>query len=250
MKLIVFKVKKTERKEEVILENLIGYRQRTRGFMMDSLPFAGGFETNPELREKVDDQGHLRPFRGDTVVFQADDILKRRAEDLQKILYENCGDMLAEPLKPDNFHMTLHDLSSNGTGDAFEQKMEQNRQEAAKILNLVRMESSESIHVNTVGVFNMVSTSVVLGLEPADESACTRLMELYERLQMVVPLNYPLTLHITLGYYRPGCYTSEQRQRLGGTFVRLNREMGQKFCLREKNLRYERFEDMNHYISL
>lgn len=42
---------KTERKEEVILENLIGYRQRTRGFMMDSLPLAGGFETNPELRE-------------------------------------------------------------------------------------------------------------------------------------------------------------------------------------------------------
>lgn len=232
------------------MENLTGYRQRTRGFMMDSLPLAGGFDTNPELWKKVDDQGHLRPFRGDTVVFQIDDILKRRAQDLQKVLYKNCGDMMAEPLKPETFHMTLHDLSSDGTGDEFERKMEQNRKETAKILNLVRMESSESLHVNTVGIFNMVSTSVVLGLEPADEFSCTRLMELYERLQMVVPLDYPLTLHITLGYYRPGSYASEQRQRLRGTLAKLNREMGQEFCLKEKNLLYQRFEDMNHYFAL
>lgn len=232
------------------MENLAGYRQRTRGFMLDSLPLAGGFETNPELWKKVDEQGHLRPFRGDTVVFQTDDILKRRAQELQKVLYRNCGDMMADPLKPETFHMTLHDLSNDGNGDEFERKMEQNRQDTARILRLVKMEASENIHINTVGVFNMVSTSVVLGLEQADEFSCTRLMELYERLQTVVSLDYPLTLHITLGYYRPGVYSSEQRRRLQGTFARLNREMGQEFYLKESRIMYQRFEHMNHYETL
>ena len=88
------------------MENLAIYRQRTRGFMFDSLPLAGPFETNPDLWKKVNEEGFLAPFAGDTVIFQIDDSVRSRVKDLQTILYRNCADMLAEPLDPAVFHVT------------------------------------------------------------------------------------------------------------------------------------------------
>lgn len=232
------------------MENLAIYRQRTRGFMFDSLPLAGPFETNPELWKKVNEEGLLAPFAGDTVIFQIDDSVRSRVKDLQTILYRNCADMLAEPLDPAAFHVTLHDLSSGPAGYELEQKMAKNYKSAGRILRLIQMEATFPLHMRMVSVFNMVSTSVVLGLEPVDDLTCTRLMELYERLQTVAALDYPLTLHITLGYYRPGKYSAKDRWRLMETFAQMNREMGQEFYLSENQLFYQRFEDMNHYYHM
>lgn len=243
--------KKNEiRKEEMVLENLAIYRQRTRGFMFDSLPLAGPFETNPGLWKKVNEKGLFVPFSGDTVVFQLDDAVRSRVKDLQSILYEHCGNMLAEPLDPETFHVTLHDLSNGTAGYELEQQMAKNRESAGRILRLIQMEATLPLRMRMVSVFNMVSMSVVLGLEPVDDLTCTRLMELYERLQTVAALDYPLTLHITLGYYRPGRYSAEERWKLMDTFAQLNREMDQEFYLNENRLLYQRFEDMNHYYHI
>ena len=229
------------------MENLEQYRRRTGGFMRDSLPHDGMFETNPNLTRKVEGGGRFRPFYGDTVIFDVEDEVKDRIERRKSQLYRACGDMLAEPLDEDTFHATLHDLSSGGDSAALAAQMEQNYWKAQQILDAIRPEDMPPVRVKAVSVFNMVNTSVVLGLEPADETSCRRLMELYERFQDVVRLVYPLTLHITIAYFRPGIYSDGQRQNLAGMFSGLNRDLDLGFCLEYERLRYQRFQDMNHY---
>ena len=57
--------------------------------------------------------------------------------------------------------------------------------------------------------FQMVRTSIVLGLEPADSGTAEKLDALYERFQDVRRLGYALTPHITLAYFVPGDYAGE-----------------------------------------
>lgn len=49
----------------------------------------------------------------------------------------------------------------------------------------------------TTWVFNMVNTSSVLGLKPADEESLRRLDEIYTTQEDVVRLGYALTPHVT-----------------------------------------------------
>ena len=218
--------------------------------MRDSLPHDGMFETNPNLARKAGEDGRFRPFYGDTVIYGVEDEVKKKIEQIKGHLYTDCGDMLAEPLDEDTFHVTLHDLSSGGESAALAVQMERNRRKAQQILDAVRREAMPSARVRAVSVFNMVNTSVVLGLEPADETSCRRLMELYERFQDAVRLDYPLTLHITVAYFRPGSYSDGQRQKLAGMFSELSRELDMEFCLEDERLRYQRFQDMNHYGNI
>lgn len=228
------------------MEHLEQYRQRTGDFMMHSLSYTGTLETNPNLRKKVNEQGNFCPFFGDTIVFQLDESVINLVSHMQKKVYQNCGYMLAAPIDTSTFHVTLHDLSNGNVLQDLSHKMEQNRQQAHEILQK-RDTQSQPIRVRTVGVFSMVNTSVVLGLEPADDASCLRLMKWYERFQTVVPLNYPLTLHITLGYYKPGVYSNEQREHLAQVFSEINQTCGHVFTLDENKLVYQRFDDMNRY---
>ena len=94
------------------VETLLQFRTRTQGFSRDSLPVDGKFVTSEGLRDKVDEQGEMLPFEGNTTVFLLDSDAGDRIRHIQKRLYEECGDMLAVPLIPESFHMTLHDLVS------------------------------------------------------------------------------------------------------------------------------------------
>lgn len=231
---------------EINMENLEQYRLRTKGFMMDSIPHTGTFETSLILWQKVDKQGNFCPFAGDTIIFQLDDTIKNLVLQMQEALYQRCSNMLAVPIKPSAFHVTLHDLSNGKPSQTLSQKIEQNSQKVNQILEKIK-EETRSIKVRTISIFNMVNTSVVLGLEPEDEDSCTQLMELHECFQMVVPLNYPLTLHITLGYYKPGTYSNEQREQLVEVFSAIRKNCKQVLELDRKELIYQRFDDMNQY---
>ncbi len=231
------------------MENLQQYQWRTRGFMMDSLPHEGDFVTNPNLEKKVDSEGHFLPFIGDTTIFYLDDATRNMVEKMQTLLYENCSDMLAEVIKADTFHATLHDLSNGIPSDELWQQMEKNKQEVKKLMEEIEQENRSPIKVRTVSVFSMVNTAVVLGLEPVDDDACFRLMELHQRFQSIVELNYPLTLHITLGYYKPGTYSSWQREKLMNVFSECMKYSGYEFCLDEKKFFYQWFNDMSGYYS-
>ncbi len=255
MKEEFYQVEETLNKWESInrkysLETLTEYRRRTGKFMRDSLPGEGTFKTHSELTLKVDGRGNFCSFSGDTIVFCIDDRVKAIAAGMQEILYKNCGFMLSERLKHNTFHVTLHDLNNEDTCGNFELIMEQSKKAANNILAEIEREKAEPAGVRTVSIFNMANKSIVLGLEPADRYSCMRLMELYERFQSVVRLNYPLTLHLTLAYYKPGEYSPEHRNTLKKTFAELTRTCGWEFRLESKSLIYQRFADMNQYYTV
>lgn len=167
-------------------------------------------ETAAALAQKVGPDGALLPFPGNTVVFLLDDETKQAITPIQDALYAQCGDLLAEKLTPDTFHMTLHDLAN---GELLPQR-ERMADHAKAILAEIRASDFAPIPMNATWSFNMVNTSIVLGLEPATKDARNRLDALYACFQQVRPLPYALTPHITLAYFRPGRYDSPQTQRL------------------------------------
>lgn len=214
-------------------------------YICNSMPLWGGFTTNPNLCRKVDAEGNLLPFMGNTAVFLLDDDTKESLRRLQEELYRAAPEMLAKPLQMDTFHMTLHDLA-NGTPEqpGLEEAMGAAREKAAQILPRWRKEAPLRMH--TTWLFNMVNTSIVLGLAPTDEDSRNRLDEMYMALEAVVPLGYALTPHITMGYFRPGNYSPEQVRRLSGAL----RSVDLQITLDMKRLVLQEFRDMNHYETI
>lgn len=231
------------------LETLLQFRARTQGFSRDSLPVDGDFATSEGLRDKVGGQGEMIPFEGNTTVFLLNPDARDRIWRIQKRLYEECGDMLAVPLIPESFHMTLHDLKSGKTGTIPAEEILTSGKDAQEILGAIRSKEIKSIAMRMTWVFNMVNTSVVVGFEPAGEEECRRLMGMYEELQKAVCLPYPLTPHVTAAYYKPGNYDRKTVEKLSETFRILSRDRFE-LELHMENLVYQEFSDMNHYRIL
>ena len=225
-------------------EDLEAFRRRT-SFVWDSLPKEGGFVTHSRLTEKVGPAGRLRPFYGDTVIFDLADGDKAWLTGIQRALYEACGTLLAEPLDPAGFHITLHDLHSGTDAGAVAAAMARSEEGVRSLL--ASLPGDWAAAVGPTAVFSMVNTSVVLGFEPVDEASCAALMGLYEAFEQVVPVGYPLTPHVTLSYYRP--------TEGGEDTLRLLRKAlaDVQECLTPRTLtlshpRYCTFTDMDHYV--
>ena len=224
-------------------ETLTMFQQRT-AFVRDSLPRDGGFATNPRLTDKVDQDGRFRPFFGDTVIFDLTEDEKAWLAGIRQGLCEACGALLAEPLDPASFHITLHDLNSAADPQVIAPAMAL-AEERSRLL-LASLPGGWAAHVRPTAVFSMVGTSVVLGFEPVDEENCAALMGLYEAFQQVVPLGYALTPHVTLAYYRPTEGGEDALRRLRAAIAAANQGMaGRTIALRDP--RYCTFTDMNHY---
>lgn len=215
-----------------LLEN---YRAR-------SLPEVGTFQTNPNLLKKVDREGNFLPFYGNTVVFLLDDPVKAALKALQGQLYEAAGWMLSEKLHSDTFHMTLHDLV-NGADQtvALCQRMEETGAQAKGLL--AKWAAMPPLKMKTTWLFQMVNTSIVLGLAPAEEETALRLDAMYSAMESILPLGYALTPHITLAYFRPGCYQPEQLQALKHFLSPIDWELS----LHPGRLVHQTFSHMNHY---
>ena len=214
-------------------------------YICRSLPQWGDFTTNPNLRKKVDEAGNLLPFLGNTVVFLLDDDTKDKLRQLQDSLYQAAPDMLAQPVQMSTFHMTLHDLA-NGTPEqtGLEDYMRYTQERVSQILPVWK--DASPLRMKTTWLFNMVNTSIVLGLKPAGEESWRRLDEMYTALEDVVHLGYALTPHITMAYFLPGTYSFEQVQRLSAVL----RNVELKIALDMKNLVLQEFFDMNHYETV
>lgn len=231
----------------------------------------GNFVTNPNLPKKVDAAGKMRLFVGNTVVFAPDFAREEQAkealselENIRELLYKvpRIRRMFAERLETGTFHMTLHDLESGVPGeDVFLEERICSAGKAAKsILNRVKLENDWVIEMRASRLFNMVNTSVVLGLEPCTEADFEKLMELYREFQDAKPLAYPLTPHITMAYYRPGEYDGETAGLLQMLFDLVNSafndEIGGeeraelKFRFALSDLKYQRFRHMNDYYEV
>lgn len=214
-------------------------------YICRSMPQWGDFTTNPNLRKKVDEEGNLLPFVGNTVVFLLDEDMKVQLRNLQEELYRAAPDMLAKPLQMSTFHMTLHDLA-NGTPErsGLREHMCYTQERALQILP--GWKDAPPLRMKTTWLFNMVNTSVVLGLKPADEESWRRLDEMYTALEDVVHLGYALSPHITMAYFLPGTYSQEQVQRLSAAL----RNVDLDITLRMGDLVLQNFMDMNHYETV
>ena len=236
------------------METLEMMKKRIGAFAPDSLPHTGGFSTEESrsLSVKVNREGELIPFWGNTVVFLLNEKTCAWVKRVQEELYNACADMLCtERLCEDTFHMTLHDLQSGTPDSDIFTRVNEVREHALSVLSEVRTGLTAPICMRPTWVFSMVNTSIVLGLEPMTEEDCTRLMAAYERFHEVVPLAYPyLTPHITLAYYRPADFGEEQLARLRGVLARLSGAEKPVIELRAEDLVYQEFGSMNRYRTV
>ncbi len=214
-------------------------------YISHSIPKGCDFTTNPNLTKKVDYFGKILPYEGNTIVFLLNDKVKDKLRGLQELLYAAAPEMLAEMLRPDTFHMTLHDLA-NGMPDqtGLKERMAEVEKQARPIIT--QWKNDGPLSMKATWLFNMVNTSIVLGLAPADEESRQRLSEMYTRLESVVSLGYALTPHITMAYFKPGTYGPEQAGRLSAAIKKVELDV----TLYMKNLVLQNFTDMNNYYTI
>lgn len=227
-------------------EDLHTFRARTGGFVHDSLPWDGGFETSAGLSLKVGPEGSMAPFGGNTVVFPLPEAVKREIARMQDRLYRTCAPVLAEPLTVSSFHITLHDLLSGKLSQELRARMDAVRDLAAARVRRIT-ETRETVRLHSTALFNMVNTSMVLGFAPADEESCGKLMAYYELLQEAVRLDYPLTPHVTVAYFRPGTVSAEWVKRLQEAVDEVGKWETIAVELPAESVEYQCFSDMNHY---
>ena len=199
---------------------------------------------------KVAPDGKLLPFYGNTVIFDLDDGAKDRLRHLQDKLYERCGHVLSEPLTQESFHVTLHDLLSGTDREDVIMKVREIAEKAKLTVADVKSLLDSTIQMKPVKLVSMVSTSVVLLLEPVYPVHQFLLDIAYKKLQTIVPLGYGLTPHVTLGYYRPGVIEGDDLQALADTLTELSGQLDFTVPLKYKNLHYCEFTDMNHYVEV
>lgn len=106
-------------------------------------------------------------------------------------LYTEVPECFAECLVTDTFHMTLHDLSNSENFMDIAKELAGNEKKVRGMCEKKEpLKAFEAIKMKSKCIFNMVNTSLVLGLYPADEKEHEKLMSLYEMLNEVKELYY------------------------------------------------------------
>ena len=225
------------------MENLHAFHTRVDGFQRDSLQHT--LTTKSLLAEKVAPDGVLRPFYGNTMIFDLPQDVQLQIARLQLMLHHRCAAMLAELLAPATLHMTLHDLLNGVDEAALSEPVRKTGAQAKAILTELRQSALPPIRLTSTLAFNMGNGSVALGFAPDTEADCAALMGMHARFQEVVALNYPLTPHVTLAYYKPGSYDTAA---LGEALAAINALEKVHIAVDANCLHYYRFTDMNTYI--
>ena len=73
------------------METLQEFHVRVDGFQRDSLPHDGCLTTKPLLVEKVAPDGALRPFFGNTMIFDLPRDVQLTIARMQVLLHHRCG---------------------------------------------------------------------------------------------------------------------------------------------------------------
>ena len=230
------------------MKNLHEFHARVDGFQRDSLPHDGPLTTKPLLVEKVAPDSTLLPFFGNTMIFDLPQDLQLTIARMQLLLHHRCGFMLAQPLAPATLHMTLHDLLNGVDAAALAEPVRRTGEAAKAILHRQRAAQQPPIRLTSTLAFNMVNGSVALGFAPDAEADCAALMSMHRDYQSVVALDYPLTPHVTLAYFRPGSYAPEAVTALAEALAAINALPRVHIAVDAGCLHYYTFEDMNTYI--
>ena len=206
------------------------------------------------LRVKVEADGSLRPFHGDTVVLPLTASDAAGIGRLQAALRSRLGALLAQPLDPAAFHVTLHDLSSGCDLPLLVPRLEAN--EAVCRFQFARLAAALDDHpecarvrLRSTCLYPSCNISIVLGLVPHSEADFRILAHAYEAFDSAVRLEYWPRLHVTLDYFRPEPLGQAEGARLHETLVTLAPSL-LTLELDLWDLSYQRFESMNVYRTL
>ncbi|MBQ2800770.1 MAG: hypothetical protein IJF03_05205 [Lachnospiraceae bacterium] len=181
------------------MESYQSFLDRINSFEKSEVDFGDEyFKGNPSIAQKVDKNNKFQTFYGDTIVFNLDEVTKKTLSELVESLYSIVPECFCERLVSNTFHMTLHDLSNSPVLQKIATEVFENE---LNVIEKAKQIHEKKIKMRSKYIFNMVNTSLVLGLYPVNEEEYTKLMELYELFNDVKQLDYPLTPHITLAYY-------------------------------------------------
>jgi len=234
------------------METYQDFLDRINSFEHKIWSFAPGhFQGNPSLEKKVKQDNLFRPYYGDTAVFHLDLAAKTVLAQWLDKLYAAVPECFSERLVTDTFHMTLHDLSNSDDFSEIVEDVAWNKEKIQDLCN--EIPDFHTIKMRSKCMFNMVNTSLVLGLYPANEAEYCKLMNLYEAFNKVRELPYPLTPHITLAYYNVNGFCEASARKLEELVCRLNCEElkhEMEIVLKAKNLYYQYFDSMNHYTNV
>lgn len=237
--------------ENFEIESYEEFSRRIFSFQKSDFSFGvDRFVSSGSVKNKVGFDGKFNRFIGDTVVFDLDDSQKKFIyEYYVNPLYWVAPDCLAEQLKESTFHMTLHDLNASTQDDFMVMKrMFETEISLARVIDESEIKS-EKIDMATTCVFNMVNTSLVLGLKPKTYKDYYKLMSLYQLVEGIYQLPYPFTPHITLAYYCRDGFEGKQLEILQNTVNELNCESFD-ITLSTDRLYYQKFISMNDYFNV
>ena len=246
------------------LESLEEFQGRTGKFIWNSLPDGHELWVSESARSKVDRFGHYKPFFGNTVVFPLEkdvcqklDVLQKKLEGIREDFQDNQPEAyLADALDMNTYHITLHDLFYGSDEDEVSKRVKESEKNVLYIMDQIQKLDFPRIKVVPTCMYNMNSTSVVLGFEAAGEEDQEKLMMLYEFFQPIVELK-EYTPHVTLGYFRYGKHKEAKLCRLKALMKDVNERIQQMkkdgtdmtIELDVQNMMYQRFTSMNCYFD-
>lgn len=231
------------------METYKQFLNRINSFEKAPIDFGNGyFAGNPSIANKVNADNTYKDFYGDTVVFDLDDATKSSLTEYTDFLRKAAPQCFCERLVPNTFHVTLHDLGNATNLQNVAEELFFNELRIIEKLGEIKKLGNKKIKLKSNAVFNMVNTSLVLGLYPADEDNYIRLMELYNVIDGVKQLGYPLTPHITLGYYNVNGFDSNSAKLLKNAVEKLNSKLDLTVCVGD--LYYQKFTSMNNYVNI
>lgn len=225
---------------EIFLDRINSFEKREVCFGNDY------FIGNPSISQKVDKNNTFQTFYGDTIVFNLDDTTKKKLSAIVDELYSVAPECFCERLVSNTFHMTLHDLSNSPVLEQIATEVFENE---LNVIKKSKQIQTRKIKMRSKYIFNMVNTSLVLGLYPINEEEYMKLMELYYLFDEVKHLDYPFTPHITLAYYCIDGFDIKSARRLENIVRELNTN-DMEIELDVSELYYQKFLSMNEYINI
>ena len=205
----------------------------------------GDFTVNPSVIEKVGMDQAFLPFYGDTTIFDLSAQEKAQISRITEQLYQEVPECFSERLRDETLHMTLHDLSNSPVQEKVGISMQENQAKLQLLLS-VQPVLQQTIQMQSKAVFNMVNLALVIGFYPVNETEYVKLMQLYELVDQVQTLPYPLTPHITLAYFRRNGFSHHAAQKLSAAVNALNQQTIE-ITLDTRYLYYQHFQSMNDY---
>ena len=184
------------------MENLQEFDDRINSFQSNSIPNEPVFGIPTSLKGKVaPGTGTLQPFYGDTIAYFLDAQGTRIVGTISDDLHVRFGGSLSQPLPSAMAHVTLHDLHASSSREQVLPVMEAEALIAARLVAEAR--AIGPIRMMCMAVFNLMNTSVAIGIRPANENEHHKLLMARNLFDEVAPPLEPFTPHITLAYYRP-----------------------------------------------